>query len=280
MDTIMTKQTYISVFKRNNDDSYITKLAKSYLDQIMGLPKFGSVLQKFDLRYSGEAKSFFDEFSQYFSWSYSIDGKENLKGNEAKGPLVIFCNHPHGLADIGIVSEFATKVLKRNDLLFVSNSIVKTVFPLLGEHSICVDNMSKKSSKRYNKNKESFALMKEHLDNGGALCIFPAGEVSHFNLKSQEGMGACTDSIWKKGILKLQAETNAILIPLYIHGRNSNFYLFFRFFSKTFGRLLNFREFLKSEKKYFKAEVRASINEEKSILELRQLLYKTQNEKL
>lgn len=55
------------------------------------------------------------------------------------------------------------------------------------------------------------------LKNGGMLGIFPAGSVSHWQFKQ----GCITDSRWGKTTVRLAEATNAVVIPMYIHAKNS-----------------------------------------------------------
>jgi len=61
-----------------------------------------------------------------------------------------------------------------------------------------------------------------HLNNGGCLVIFPAGEVSSFYQDSNGIM----DKIWPDGIIRLIKKQKVPIVPIYFHGTNSRFFHF------------------------------------------------------
>jgi putative hemolysin len=59
-----------------------------------------------------------------------------------------------------------------------------------------------------------------HVAEGGSLAVFPAGEVSHLQPK----MGGIVDPVWNRSVARIIRKTNADVLPLYFHGRNSLFF--------------------------------------------------------
>ena len=61
--------------------------------------------------------------------------------------------------------------------------------------------------------KDAIAWLKE----GGLLAGFPAGEVSHLNLKER----AIVDPEWNRSVARLVRITGATVVPMYFMGDNS-----------------------------------------------------------
>ena len=59
-----------------------------------------------------------------------------------------------------------------------------------------------------------------HLKDGGALGIFPAGEVSSYQHES----GVVQDREWQTSILKFIKKAEVPIVPLYFHGTNSRLF--------------------------------------------------------
>ena len=63
-------------------------------------------------------------------------------------------------------------------------------------------------------------LAKEHLANGGALALFPSGEVSSNKNKEK----VVKDIPWQESVIKLIRNSNIPVVPVYFEGGNSKFF--------------------------------------------------------
>ncbi|WNY88440.1 lysophospholipid acyltransferase family protein [Leclercia adecarboxylata] len=124
----------------------------------------------------------------------------------AHGPLIVIANHPTGTLD-GLALLYAISRVRR-DVKVVTNRMLTHLAPL-SSLFIPVDNMGGRTGK------SSFALMEQHLQNGGVLIFFPAGEVSR---PTRTGI---RDKKWHPGFIKLAGKFRAPLLPVNIHARNS-----------------------------------------------------------
>ena len=93
----------------------------------------------------------------------------DLEQIPAHGPLIVIANHPTGTLD-GLALLYAVSRVRR-DVKVVTNRMLTHLAPL-SSLFIPVDNMGGRTAK------SSFTLMEQHLQNGGVLIFFPAGEVS------------------------------------------------------------------------------------------------------
>ena len=131
-----------------------------------------------------------------------------------KGPLIIVANHPfgclEGLALVRIISEV------RRDVRFLANYFLNAL-PPLRELFFPVDPFG--SIKAGARNSSSVRRALTWLDNGGVLCIFPAGEVAHW----KPGQGI-SDPVWQTNAGRIIHRSGADVQPVYFHGQNTLFF--------------------------------------------------------
>ncbi len=134
-----------------------------------------------------------------------------------KGPTVVVANHPFGMLEAAVLGALLNRV--RPDVRFLANGILAHI-PELRDVVIAVDPMGGRGAALSNQQGLRKAL--EHLLAGGLLVVFPAGEVSHFQLRN----GTVTDPAWSASIARLiafaaRSGTYAATVPVYIEGSNS-----------------------------------------------------------
>lgn len=138
--------------------------------------------------------------------------EQELDSIPASGPLVMVSNHPYGGIEGIILAEVLLQV--RPDVRILGNYLL-TYIPALASHIIPLDPMNPKKSARFNARGLKQAI--NWVANGGALLTFPAGEVSHLQLRNAR----IEDAPWSPHIAKLILKTKAKALPVYTHGRNS-----------------------------------------------------------
>lgn len=139
------------------------------------------------------------------------------------GPLVMIANHPTGTLD-GLALMYAVSRVRR-DVKVVTNRMLSHLEPL-SSLFIPVDNMGGRTRK------SSLRQMENHLQNGGVLIFFPAGEVSRVTRKG------IRDKAWHAGFIKLAAKYHAPLLPAWIEARNSPLFYASAMISATLPLLL------------------------------------------
>jgi putative hemolysin len=130
----------------------------------------------------------------------------------AAGPLVITANHPYGGLD-GLVG-IDTIGRARKDLRVLANRELAAL-PGIGELIIPVDPFGGARAARANMVSMRRAL--RWLEDGGALLIFPAGQVSNLNLRSRR----VTDRPWNPTAARLVRLASAPVMPMHFAGANS-----------------------------------------------------------
>lgn len=170
---------------------------------------------------------------EYFDFGYCVSDKDRER-IPATGRVVIIANHPigtlDGLALIKLVSEV------RADLKVVANDVLMNLKPL---HPILmpVNNMGGSTAKK------NLSNITEHLNNDGALVIFPAGEVSRMSA------AGVRDGAWHKGFLNFARATKSPVLPMYVDARNSAFFYALSAIYKPLSTLFLVREMFKQANK-------------------------------
>lgn len=128
-----------------------------------------------------------------------------------EGGVVFVANHPYGAIDgLALID-----VLKRArpDVKVMANFMLQQIEPLR-DRFIGVNPFEELRSR------SSFQGMRqamEHLAQGGALGIFPAGEVSSYRTE----LNAVADPRWKTPVIKLIRNAGVAVVPVWFDGANS-----------------------------------------------------------
>ena len=128
-----------------------------------------------------------------------------------QGPVVAVANHPFGLIEGAILPSLFLAV--RPDVKVMANHLLASM-PETNELCIFVDPYGGERARANRKGlKDAIAWLKQ----GGLLTVFPAGEVSHLNLKER----SITDPEWNHSVARLIRITGATVLPVYFLGANS-----------------------------------------------------------
>lgn len=148
---------------------------------------------------------FVEQVLEYFNVSYSTRDVEKER-IPCEGRVVIIANHPIGSIDALAVIKLLSEV--RQDVKVVANDMLMAISPL---HNMLlpVNNMQGGTAKQH------LLAIQSHLNQEGAVLIFPAGEVSR--LRPQ----GVRDTRWHSGFLRMARHAKAPILPVYIDGKNS-----------------------------------------------------------
>lgn len=129
----------------------------------------------------------------------------------AQGPLVIVANHPFGAIEGVVLASLLRRV--RPDVKILANYLLSRL-PEMQDLIIPVDPFGGRGTAHRNLAglRQALAWVK----GGGALAIFPAGEVSHLAW----GQRQVTDPPWAESMGRLIARTGAPVVPVFFSGRN------------------------------------------------------------
>ena len=164
----------------------------------------------------------------------------DLERIPAKGALVAVANHPFGMLDGAALGVLLSRV--RPDVKILANSLLESI-PELHEHCIFVDPF--RAASAGDKNASALESAVEWLSGGGALAVFPADEVSQWNL----WQGQVTDPAWNTVAARLVRSTGADALPIYFCGHNSVQFQLLGLINPHFRTLFLLQEFLQQRVK-------------------------------
>ena len=136
--------------------------------------------------------------------SYQIDPRER-ENIPVDGPLLVVANHPLGMVDALVLLQLIGSV--RGDVRILGNDWLGTIEPLR-RLLLPVDVFGKGAASRLRD-------IYRALDNGEALIVFPAGEVSRMR------PGGVRDGRWSDGFARLARRSKAPVLPIHMAARNS-----------------------------------------------------------
>ena len=170
----------------------------------------------------------------------------DLERIPAKGPVVAVANHPFGVLDGAVLSVLLSRV--RPDVKVLANSLLAGI-PGLEQYCFFVDPFHTPASadKNLKSLKESIAWLR----GGGALAVFPAGEVSQWNVREAQ----VTDPAWNTIAARLVRKTAAAALPVYFCGRNSMTFQLLGLIHPRLRTLFLLQEFLQQHEKQVRVRI-------------------------
>lgn len=161
---------------------------------------------------------------QYVGATVVWEGLENIP---EKGGVIIAANHPlgglDGMALVHAVSQ------KRKDSKFIVNDIL-TNMKNFGDIFIGVNKVGSSAG-------ETLKKVDALYESDWATIIFPAG------LVSRKQNGVVKDLVWKKSFITKSIQYNKPIIPVFIEGKNSDFFYNFAMWRKRLGIKANLEMF-------------------------------------
>ena len=135
---------------------------------------------------------------------------EELEHIPRSGAAIVVANHPTGALDGIVLIDLLSKL--RPDVRFMGNFLLSRIGPL-NRFFISVDPFDSKAQSNISGLRESI----RHLQQGGLLVIFPAGEVATW----QRGFKEVKDREWPMSVMKFIRRAQVPVIPLRIEASNS-----------------------------------------------------------
>ncbi len=168
----------------------------------------------------------------------------------ADGPVVVVANHPYGVLDGAILTVLLTRV--RPDVKVLTNSLLGDV-PELQQNCIFVDPFQTDRSVEANRRALREALA--WLQQGGMLAMFPAGEVSYWQMPAAQ----IADRAWNETAVRLVRRTGATALPVYFCGHNSVGFQLMGMIHPRLRTAFLLQEFLQQEGKTVEVRVGSAI---------------------
>jgi putative hemolysin len=142
---------------------------------------------------------------------YDVDPSD-LARIPAAGPLAVVANHPFGMLEAAVLADVLLRA--RPDVKFMANSLLAAI-PELSDRFIFVNPFGGRSAPLENRIPLRRSI--EWLRGGGAVVIFPAGEVARLNI----ARGAAVDRPWNASVARLIRIARCPALPVFFEGANS-----------------------------------------------------------
>ena len=180
---------------------------------LMHLLQFNQINKLYDNISDKSGIDSIDGIIKYLNVTLDFDEKD-LKKLPANGSFITVSNHPYGGIDGILLIKLLSMV--RSDHKVIANFLLKKVEPI-AEYFLAVNPFENnpKAASSIGGIKTSL----DHLNNGGVLSFFPAGEVS-----TSYTSKAITDREWLYSALRFIKKARVPVVPIYFHGSNSRLF--------------------------------------------------------
>ena len=151
------------------------------------------------------------------------------------GPLVVVANHPYGVLD-GIAICWLMEHVRKDFLVLTHAALLRA--PEARPYLLPVDFSGTAEATAANLDTRKKA--RAHLDQGGAIVVFPAGAIS--TSPDKLGQKPATDWPWQPFTAQLIQRSRAHVLPIFFHGQNSRLFQMASHVSSTLRLALIFKE--------------------------------------
>ncbi len=179
---------------------------------LMEITKLNEVNTLYDKLKDKKGKDFFDAFVDERGLQYIVF-EEDLAKIPKTGPFIVVSNHPLGAIDGVLMCKVISEI--RPDFKVMGNFLLEKIKPM--EDYVISVNPFGGDRKNIRNSANGMRETLRHLENGGCIGIFPAGEVSNKNNPENE----IRDKEWETPALKLIKNAKVPVVPMYFHAKNS-----------------------------------------------------------
>jgi putative hemolysin len=204
-----------------------------------------SEFHRFEARYPHlRGFDFVEQALDHFEFGVTVSDRERER-IPVWGRVVIVANHPIGSLDGLALLKLVGEV--RRDVRVVANEVLAVVEPLRSL-LLPVDNMGARTAR------ENLRAIEQHLNDDGAVIIFPAGEVSRM---SPAGV---RDGRWRQGFLRFAEKTRAPVLPVFVDARNSAMFYSLSLLARPLSTLWLVREMFKHNRQSVRVRIGSAID--------------------
>lgn len=179
---------------------------------IMKLTKIDEVNALYDKLKDKTGADFFDAFIRERGLKYIVF-EEDLAKVPKTGPFILVANHPLGAIDGILMTKIISEI--RPDFKIMGNFLLEKIRPM--EPYVIPVNPFGGERRNIRSSSTGMRGALQHLQEGGCLGMFPAGEVSNKNNEYRE----VRDKKWENTAMKLIKTAKVPVIPMYFHAKNS-----------------------------------------------------------
>lgn len=233
------------VFRKKNPRVYslLPKFVLNYVKRIVHQDEINLIMGKIGHL---QGLEFVDALIEEFGVQVSLTGAENIPSD---GPVIFASNHPlgglDGIAFMHVLGKY------RADLRFLVNDILmniknfEPIFVPVNKHGTNTREVSQ--------------LIEDTYAGDYAVLVFPAG------LVSRKQTGGIKDLEWKKSFISKAKRYKKDVVPVYIEGRNSNFFYNFARVRKMLGIKSNIEMFYLADEMFSQRGKKVTIHVGKPI---------------
>lgn len=207
--------------KNANLHRWLPGFALKYIQRIVHENEVNKIMAKIGHL---QGLEFVNALIEEFGVEVTLEGEENIP---MSGSVIFASNHPLGGLD-GVAFMFALGKY-RSDIRVLVNDILTNIKNF--------EPMFIPVNKHGTNSREVTQLIEETYSSDNALLVFPAGLVSR-----KQPMGIM-DLEWKKSFISKSKRYKRDVVPVYIEGRNSNFFYNLAKFRKMIGIKANIEMF-------------------------------------
>lgn len=188
-------------------------MVRDLLTHALGIDELGRLYEALQAMGDGPIA---DRLLQHLSVQCTVSDADSRRIPRS-GAAIVTCNHPFGILDGAVLVNLLSRM--HPNVRILANDLL-TVLPELRDLVIPVDPMAESGAAPGNRTGLRRAL--EHLESGGLLVIFPAGEVSSVQWRER----AVADGEWHPAVARLtgiaaRRGVEVSIVPAYIGGQNS-----------------------------------------------------------
>jgi putative hemolysin len=168
---------------------------------------------------------FVDRMLELIGVRYEVE-EDSAAPVPTQGPLIVVANHPLGVQDALVLLQWLGSI--RPDVRMLGNDWLASV-PPISNLLLPVDVFGHGTG-------AGARHIYRALENGEALILFPAGEVSRFHT------GGVRDAAWSDGFARLALRSRSPVLPVHVRARNSAMFYAMSVLSKPLSTALLPRE--------------------------------------
>jgi putative hemolysin len=203
------------------------------IERMTGRPRLEKLYRDYVER-GAEREDFFTGAVRRLALNVRYDPAKLARLPES-GPVVVVANHPYGVLD-GIVLGWLVGQVRKDFLILVHSLLTRA--PEARPYLLPVDFSGTPEAQETNL--QSRERARQHLANGGALLVFPAGAVS--TSPDALGRSPAVDAPWHPFVAQLVLRQKAPVLPVHFAGQNSRLFQMASHVSLTLRLSLLFKE--------------------------------------
>jgi putative hemolysin len=198
----------------SEDDPLFRRLLIGTVEYASGRRRLEKVYAKVRQQAPGR-KEIWQMILQELEIGMLYDEKQLPQAAQVTGPLIVIANHPFGVVDGLILGHLLAQI--RSEFFVLVNEVLCRE-PMLAPYFLPIDFRETKEALQMNIRTRKQAM--ERLSRGEAMGIFPSGGVA----TAPKPWKKAEDLEWKRFVVKLIQQTQATVLPMYVHGRNSRLF--------------------------------------------------------